>query len=226
MEVPILAEKVWSANADFLPLPMGFRDVSALIKRPKALWSQNANFGRRCQRRKDARVLNLLDGPGTRFRTDAHTISGYFGRISPEIPTRDKGLLGFRLLKGLTALIFGSLRIFYALMPPARQVKCRFCDRKFSKKSNLHRHWMLDSCSNNPNPRNLCPRCPHCDLQFANKPSFDLHLSRNRCRVLRQQQQLQQIQAQPYAQPQPQPQPQQPVNQMPNHGDQNESDDE
>ena len=85
-------------------------------------------------------------------------------------------------------------------MPPAK-AQCRFCDRTFSKRSNLHRHWMLDSCSNNPNPRNSQPRCPHCDLQFANRPSFDLHLTRNRCRVLCQQQQ--QLQPQQHG-PQPQ----------------------
>ena len=152
-------------------------------------------------------MLNRLDGPGTRSQKDEHTISGYFGRISPEIPTRDKGLLGFRLLKGLTALIFGSLRIFYAQMPPARTVKCRFCRKEFYKKANLHRHWMQNQCSNNPNPRHVKPRCLHCHAEFSCNASLKLHLSRNQCRVIRQQQIAPVLAQQPQQPPNPPPQP-------------------
>lgn len=89
-----------------------------------------------------------------------------------------------------------------------KKIKCRFCGKVFSKKSNKDRHTILNRCLYNPNPRNVRPRCGLCDREFSSWPNYDLHISRRNCPMMNNQQQQP---PQPQPQPQPQPHHQQPL---------------
>ena len=117
------------------------------------------------------------------------------------------------LLNPNTSHDFGLRNILLKFL--RRKLNVEFATRSLANGQICTDIWMLNRCSNKPNPRLVKPRCPYCNLELASAPSYELHLIKNRCRVLRQQQQQpvppiqqpqqQNPQLQPVAPQQPQP---------------------
>ena len=61
------------------------------------------------------------------------------------------------------------------------KVNCPFCEKSFSKGTNLNRHLTLGRCSNCTNRGIKRAQCPYCNMEFASEPNMRLHLSRKRC---------------------------------------------
>ena len=104
------------------------------------------------------------------------------------------------LLNPNTSHDFGLRNILLKFL--RRKLNVEFATRSLANGQICTDIWMLNRCSNNPNPRLVKPRCPYCNLELASAPSYELHLTKNRCRVLRQQQR-----PVPPVQPPQQPQP-------------------